>query len=301
MQASIIKQTAAVKDQEKDMWATRFKTAQKTLDKLKEEIAHSGQYELLNTYLQKKDLELENAKYTTKIMHGHKVNYIYEQEAENWKSATVLGSEIIQECYLLLRGFDNLDSEMEKKMKGLLKLYQIQRSVKFEDKTTTDSKEQLENILNLSDFEGEITVNDQAVKRRIKSDEMVVQQKRPKPEQDFQFSKPATVKAFNFDIPALPTTHVNMNETKIISTASYNEVNRVSDDEAMDTDDMNATYCMPPKSLSTKTNPKGPCKTITDANQNVAKLMNGVTGQFKLYFQVIKCYELNLNFSVQTN
>lgn len=263
MQASINKQTASSKNQEKELWGSRFKAAERTLDMLKEEIVYSGDYEMLKNYLQKKDLDLENAKYSIKITHVNKVNHVYEQEAENWKYAMILGAEIIQDCYLLLRGFDNLDAVMQEKMEVLVKLYQGQRSVKFEEKM--QSPEQLENILNLSDFERESKANEPS-KKRTMLEEMVVEEKRQKAAQDFQFARPSAAKVSNFEVPVVPAIHVNINETQVIC--------RAASEEAMETDDMNATYCMPTKPVSTKASANGP-KTLVDANQNVAKLLRG--------------------------
>ena len=261
-----------MKDEERNMWDGHFKTAQKTLAKLKEEIHHGELASYLNIYLEKKDMELENEKSFIKITHVNKVNYICEQEMDNWKHAMLLSSNIIQECYLLLRGFDNLDVEIEEKLECLVKLYQGLRSVKFVGIQTTpivdENGEPLENILNLSDFEEKTVSNNEVANKRTRSDHQAGEEKRLKisSQEPFQFARPEFVKP-TFDVPKATKSTVNMNETQVLSSAASNVV---SDDDAMETEDMNATYCML-KPMPTRVISKGMSNVLMEANMNLNK------------------------------
>lgn len=182
------------------------------MDTLKMEIQEKGLDVVLDDYVQKKDVELENSKLQMKMMHVDKVNNVYQLEMENTNKTVMEAIEIIQENFLLLRSMGELDNSMNEKLQSLSKLLQGQRNVKFADdglmdvaqSTYQDSGEALHHIVEISDYsDEELTYAAQPSKRKPSNDSGAEKDskksKNSAPSDDFQFLRPKALKSINFE------------------------------------------------------------------------------------------------------
>jgi hypothetical protein len=218
----------------------RLKDASRALDSLKRDIINEDSSVLLQTYIQKKDIELENSKVLLKSNHVNKINSMYHVDMENFRKTMVLSSEIIQDHYLLFRR--EMDEGMLGKLDTLVKLYQGQRNVKFEEGDIADSPTKncptYQNILNLSDYAENAELHSpSSTKKRpfnndVTDDEEDGIEEIKKSKQEFDFVRPKAIKAidFNAPMPAMKSNVCDLNvtfdlqpkPTKILSSTTNN-------------------------------------------------------------------------------
>lgn len=178
------------------------------------EIQEKGLDVVLDDYVQKKDIELENSKLQMKMMHVDKVNKVYQVEFESTNKSVMEAVVIIQDNYLLLRSMGELDNAMSEKLLSLSKLLQGQRNVKFaEDELMDvaqsmpqDSGEAFHHIVEITDYsDEELTFSAQPSKRGNDGD-IEKESKKTKnsaPLDDFQFLRPKALKSINFETDSI--------------------------------------------------------------------------------------------------
>ena len=181
----------------------------RALECLRTEIREANLYNELETYLEKKHAEAENAKLIMKIEHMNKVNNEYKVETENLTNIVTKACEVIQENYLLLRSMGELDNATLDKFQKIMKLLQGQRSVKFaEDDITLNHISTEDNLtfqhLDLSHCNEENHLQSPSVMSRKRvngGDEVELGDfETKKSKNDDLFVKPKALKSINFDI-----------------------------------------------------------------------------------------------------
>lgn len=217
------KEASRIRNEDSSRWIKRFKEAGRDLDILKREIAEQGMSTALDVYLQKKTVELENAKLHLKTVHVHKINSVYQNELDNWNKVVIQAAEIIQQNFLLLRSMGELDNGMLDKLQRLGKLLQGERSVKFVEMDAPNSAEandclNIQNIMHLTDYmHDESHHSPISAKKRLNEDEKLENEaKKSKNEvsgENFQFLRPKALKSINFGSAPLVNTDHDMNVT----------------------------------------------------------------------------------------
>lgn len=196
----------ARKNEDLSKWTKRFSDIMRALECLKAEIREANLYNELETYLEKKHAEAENAKLIMKIEHMNKVNNEYKIETENLTNIVTKACEVIQENYLLLRSMGELDNATLDKFQKIVKLLQGQRSVKFaEDDITLNHIGTEDNLtfqhLDLSHCnENHLQSPSVMSRKRVNGEEMEIDDfDTKKLKNDDLFVKPKALKAINFD------------------------------------------------------------------------------------------------------
>ncbi|XP_070498276.1 kinesin-like protein KIF18A [Chironomus tepperi] len=194
------------KNEDLAKWTKRFSDIMRGLECLKAEIREANLYNELETYLEKKHAEAENAKLVMKIDHMNKVNNEYKVETENLTNIVTKACEVIQENYLLLRSMGELDNATLDKFQKIVKLLQGQRSVKFaEDDITLNHIGTEDNLtfqhLDLSHCnENHLQSPSVMSRKRMNGEEVEVEDdfETKKLKNDDYFVKPKALKAINF-------------------------------------------------------------------------------------------------------
>ncbi|XP_059613334.1 kinesin-like protein KIF18A [Phlebotomus argentipes] len=132
----------------------KYKTLWDELQVMRKEVQESNDHEILVVHMRNKDLEQKIVSQDQQLLHMEKMISVMRNEWENAKSALLVGCELVQQMFLLMRANNNtMDVNLKRKLQRLQKLIDGKASIKFADEDQNDSFEALSRVRVL-DFVG---------------------------------------------------------------------------------------------------------------------------------------------------
>ncbi|XP_055689534.1 kinesin-like protein KIF18A isoform X2 [Lutzomyia longipalpis] len=179
LEASIDKYSRQVDDQKKmmDEWQGKYQALVMELDALRQDIQGTAGQEMVEMYMKAKERERTIMYQDQRHLHINKMMTLIKNDMESGKAAQLMGCELVQQMYLLMRANNvAMDVNLKRKLQKLAKLIEGKASIKFADDDQEDSFEALSKIRVL-DFDVAV-VGVGGGKRMLEDDSMGMPAKR---------------------------------------------------------------------------------------------------------------------------
>uniref|UniRef100_A0A7G3AN06 Ribosome-recycling factor, mitochondrial n=1 Tax=Lutzomyia longipalpis TaxID=7200 RepID=A0A7G3AN06_LUTLO len=179
LEASIDKYSRQVDDQKKmmDEWQGKYQALVMELDALRQDIQGTAGQEMVEMYMKAKERERTIMYQDQRHLHINKMMTLIKNDMESSKAAQLMGCELVQQMYLLMRANNvAMDVNLKRKLQKLAKLIEGKASIKFADDDQEDSFEALSKIRVL-DFDVAV-VGVGGGKRMLEDDSMGMPAKR---------------------------------------------------------------------------------------------------------------------------